>query len=354
MNKIKKFVTIGELKPGMVLAEDVVWDETVLISSGVVVSDSIIDRLKERVLFGTVAVYEEIVINDETAAEAKGKTVEDVEICFNQFAVDIEKVFNSVYSDGIRDIDEIRNYSKKIQDELNNARSVIKSVVLYGSGTDTIYRHSVNVAALSYMLGKWIGLEERKANLLTYAGILHDFGKTKIDKEILNKPSKLTSREFEHIKNHPVTAYNFVKKIPNLDSSVSFGVLMHHERLDGSGYPLKMKAEKIHDFAKIIAIADTFDAVNSNRFHKRSKGPFEALEIIQKESLGKLDYQYCKIFLEHIINYYMGEQVRLNTDKICKIVQVNPADLSRPLLFDGNDFIDLKYEKDLIVEELIL
>jgi len=94
--------------------------------------------------------------------------------------------------------------------------------------------------------------------------------------------------------------------------------------------------------------------VNSNRNHKKKRGPFEALEVIQKESLGKLDYEYCKTFLEHIVNYYMGENVLLNNNKICKIVQVNPNDLSKPLLFDGEEFIDLKNHSDLKIINLAL
>ncbi len=354
VSKVKSYVTISELVPSMILAEDVIFDGVTLVSSDVTVTQNIIEKLKERMLYGKVAVYIEKNEESETQSIPKEKSVAEIEETFNSYAVDIEKVFDLEYSNGMNDIEEVRKFAKNIQDELNSPRAVVKNIVLYGSGTDTIYRHSVNVAALSHVLGKWLGLDERKTNLLTYAGILHDFGKTKIDKIILDKPSMLTSKEFEAIKNHPVIGYNYVKKIPNLDSSVALGVLMHHERLDGKGYPLMVKEEKIPDFAKIIAIADIFDAVNSNRFHKHSKGPFEALEIIQKESLGKLDYQYCKVFLEHIVNYYMGEQVRLNTDKICKIVQVNINDLNRPLLFDGNDFIDLKYEKDLVVEELIV
>jgi len=259
-----------------------------------------------------------------------------------------------MYNEGICDIEGIRSFSKQIQGELKSTSAVIKNIVLYGSGNDVIYRHSVNVAALSSILGRWIGLDENTINLLTYSAILHDYGKTKVDKDILNKVNPLTKNEIKEIKGHPVIGYNEIKKVQFLDNSVGYGVLMHHERLDGSGYPLGIKEDKIHPFAKIIAIADVFDAVNSNRVHKKSRGPFEALEIIQKESLGKLDYKYCKIFLEHIVNYYMGESVLLNTNKVCKIVQININDISRPLLFDGSVFIDLKQEKELYVEELVL
>jgi HD-GYP domain-containing protein (c-di-GMP phosphodiesterase class II) len=209
---------------------------------------------------------------------------------------------------------------------MDSTGAIIKNVVLYGSGHDSIYRHSVNVAALSSILGAWLGLDEDKVNLLTYSAILHDYGKTRIDEKVLNKAGTLTREELKLIKKHPIFGYEDMRKIQYLDSLVSNGVLMHHERLDGTGYPFGIKGDKIPSFARIIAIADVFDAVNSNRTYKMSKGPFEVLEIIQKESLGKLDYEYCQVFLNHIINYYMGE----------------------------SSFIDLKKEKSLFVEELVI
>src|SRR5471030_418447 len=124
---------------------------------------------------------------------------------------------------------------------------------------------------------------------------------------------------------------------------------MHHERLDGSGYPLGLKGNEIHDFAKIIAIADVFDAINSNRGYKRKKLPFEALQIVKTESLGKLDYEYVKVFLEHIVNYYTGEEVLLNTNEKCKIIQMNINNLERPLILKDENFMDLEKEKDLYI-----
>jgi HD-GYP domain-containing protein (c-di-GMP phosphodiesterase class II) len=266
----------------------------------------------------------------------------------------VEKILENMDSLRVSGIEEVRRFAAKIQAELQSASSVIKNIVLYGSGSDTIYRHGVNVTALSTILGKWVGLNGAQLNLLTYAAILHDFGKIKVDKRILDKPGALTTKEFNEIKAHPTIGYNYIKEIPFLDKAVSYGVLMHHERTDGSGYPLGLKEDKIHQFAKIIAIADVFDAVNSNRVYKKSKGPFEALEIIKKESLGKLDYEYCNIFLNHVVNYYMGENVMLNTKKICKIIQVDVNNLARPFLLDDTGFIDLKQRKDLVIEKLVL
>lgn len=129
---------------------------------------------------------------------------------------------------------------------------------------------------------------------------------------------------------------------------------MHHEREDGSGYPLGLKGDKIHSFGKIIAIADVFDAINSNRGYKRKKAPFEALQIVKNESLGKLNYEYVKVFLEHIVNYYLGEEVLLNNGERCKIIQMNINNLEKPLVLKNGEFIDLDKQKEYYIKEMLL
>ncbi|WP_163195051.1 HD-GYP domain-containing protein [Clostridium thermarum] len=355
MTEKKKKLYVYDLVPGMVVANDIKSNGKVLIGKGVTVTEYAIKKLKEHYIFNKIEVYyEEDDEETENSEREKTKTVEQIEERFNELTFDVEKVLENVDNLRISGIDEVRRFAAKIQGELKSTSSVVKNIVLYGSGSDTIYRHGVNVTALSTILGKWIGLSGSQLNLLTYAAILHDIGKTKIDKNILDKPDRLTSKEYNEVKMHPTIGYNLIKEVPFLDISVCYGVLMHHERCDGSGYPLGLTGDKIHQFAKIIAIADVFDAVNSDRGYKKSKGPFEALEIIKKESLGRLDYEYCNVFLNHVVNYYMGENVMLNTKKICKIIQVDVNDLARPLLLDDTGFIDLKQHKDLVVEKLVL
>lgn len=354
MGKVKVSINMNELRVGMVLAQEIRTDNnTVLVGEGIVVNDSIINSLKKKLFFGKVSIYTQEKYEKNNSIEIKKKTAEDIDKDFSEFTFNAEAIFDNMYSAGTPGLNEVRNFAKKIQGELESANAIVKNIVLYGSGTDSVYRHSVNVAALSSLLAAWIGFDEKDISLLTYSAILHDIGKIKISPEVLNKTNSLTVSEFEKIKKHPIIGYDLVKEIAYLGKSVSYGVLMHHERVDGSGYPLGIKGEKIHQFAKVIAIVDVFDAINSNRIYKKRKAPFEALELIQKESLGKLDYEYSKIFLQRIVNYYIGEEVLLNTQKICKIVQVDINDISRPLLFDGSEFIDLKREKDLSIESLV-
>lgn len=344
---------VNDLEPGMIIAQNITSNNSILVAKGVEVTEKIINKLKEFYFESALSVYDLNDIEQDTRQNDE-KTMKQVQVSVKNFSQHMENMFEHIKCDGRTDINGIRNFSKQIMDELNSPRTIIKSIVLEGSGEDCIFKHSVNVAALSLLLGKWIGYDKTKLNLLVYSAILHDFGKSKIDKKILYKPTKLTDKEFQEIKNHPVTAYNLVKNMHILSASVGCGILMHHERIDGSGYPLGLKGDKINDFAKIIAIADTFDAVNSNRIHRKSTGPFDALEIIQKDSLGKLDYNYSKIFIQHIINYYIGENVLLNNNEICKIIQIDTNNLSSPLLLSNDRFIDLKKNRDLTVKSLFI
>lgn len=348
----KKLLQLNELKPGMILASDIIFENKVLLGKNMPITESSLTQLKRNYIVDKVEVYLED--NSVEPLHFKIKPIEEVENTFNEFSSNLEEIFDKISHLKVNEIDEIRVFSKKIQEEFNSTGIVIRNIIFYGSGKNNIYRHSVNVAAISFILGKWLGLNEREINLLTYSAVLHDFGKMKLDKEILNKETELTSEEYKIFKTHPVIGYNFVKEIPYLDSSVSKGILMHHERINGSGYPLGIKGDKIHKFAKIIAIADLFDRVNSNTYSKKINGPFEALKVIQEESFEKFDHAYCSMFLNHVINYFMGENVMLNNKHRCKVIQVHINDLTKPLLLGENGFLDLKKEKDLYVKKLVI
>ncbi len=351
VNRRKVFLTVNELKPKMAIAEEIKSNGLVLLNEGTELTEAMINKLREIYFYSRVAVYS----NQEEVLEFyKNKTVEEIEKSFSDLSIDVKEILSNIEATIKTNFQEIEEFTRKIKDELRSTRSVIKNIVLVGSGEDAIYRHSVNVTALSAVLGKWLGFSERDINLLSHAAILHDFGKTKISSKILDKVTPLTEEDWRKIKSHPSLVYKYLKAVPSLDASILYGVLMHHERFDGSGYPLGIKEDRIHPFAKIIAIADTFDAINSNRIYRKSQGPFEALETLEKESLGKLDYVYCKVFIEHVINFLMGESVLLNTNKICTVIGVDANDISRPLLFDGTDFIDLKQRKDIYIKKLII
>ncbi|AJA46641.1 HD-GYP domain-containing protein [Clostridium pasteurianum DSM 525 = ATCC 6013] len=347
MENNKKTIKVKDLKEGMILVNPIKYDNIVLVEKGIPLTNKLIEKLREKYIYSHIEIYYEL-------EEYTQKDLIKIEEDFIKLTFNLEKLFSKANKLDSIDMEDIRSFSAKIKESLYFTDSIIKNIVLYGSGKDSIYRHGVNVAALSLILGKWIGLDDKQLNLLTYASILHDFGKTKIDNSIINKVDKLTLNEINKLRTHPIIGYQLINKINFLDKSVANSILMHHEREDGSGYPLRLKADKIHPFAKIIAIADTFDAINSNRAYRSRKKPFEALQIIKEDSIGKLDYNYCTIFLNHMINYYMGENVLLSDDRVCKIIQIHKNDFLRPLLLSEDGFIDLKDNKDLYVKQLFL
>lgn len=348
----KKILPINELQPGMISSMDIYLEGKILIAKGVAISESMINTLKIKYIIDSVEVY--LDSNSNEALNLKIKTVKELQDTFNEFSSNLENIFTNISTLKESKLNEIRTFSQKIQSEFNSTGLIIKNIAFYGSGNDPIYRHSINVAAISFILGKWLGLNEKELSLLTYSAILHDFGKIEISKDILEKKGPLTPEEYENFKTHPVISYHFVSDIPNIDASVSRAILMHHERMDGSGYPLHVKGDKISKFSRILAIADLFDEVNSNRYSHEIRGPLDALKVIQELSITKLDSNYCTMFLNHIVNYYMGENAILNDKRSCKIIQVHMNDLTKPILLDDNGFLDLKKEKDLYVKNLII
>lgn len=348
----KNLVPINELQVGMVSSMDINFEGTILLAKDFPITEAIIDKLKKTYIISSVEVY----LDDEidNPLTPKMQEVKKLENTLNNFSSNLKSIFDSLSSSKTPKLDDIRTFTLKVKNEFTSTGIVIKNIIFYGSKNDSIYRHSLNVAAISFMLGKWLNLDSSDLTLLMYASILHDFGKIRISKDILDKKGNLTINESEVFKSHPVIGYHFVKQIPYISSSVSYAVLLHHERMDGSGYPLHIKQDKIPSFAKIIAIADLFDEVSSNRYSSEVRGPLEALKAIKDESLMKLDCNYCDVFLTHMINYYIGEHVVLSNKHSCKIIKINMNDLSKPLLMDDNEFLDLKNEKDLYIEKLVI
>ena len=217
-------------------------------------------------------------------------------------------------------------------DMLHNMRQV----------NDSTYAHSLNVAIISRIIGKWLHFSNEELDTLTLAGLLHDIGKTKIPDEVLNKDGKLTDEEFQMIRNHPKYGYDILKSQP-LNSHIKKAALMHHERCDGSGYPMGLTMEEIDDYALIIAIADVYDAMTAARSYRAPLCPFEVIAEFEKDGLQKYKPKYILTFLENIANAYQNNRVMLSDGTSARIVLLNHRRLSKPLVqLDDGPCIDLE------------
>lgn len=215
---------------------------------------------------------------------------------------------------------------------------------------DLTYIHSLNVAILCHEFANWMHMPEEEQDILTLAGLLHDVGKMGIPGKIIKKAGSLTEEEYEQIKQHPQKGYDFLKKHP-LDERIMNVALMHHERCDGSGYPKGLKADDIDDFAKIVAIADYYDALTSARVYREPHCPFEVFRMLQQER-EKFDPTYLAVFMEGVGSFYIGCEVVLSNQKRARIVDTNPTDQSNPIVKMDGLIVNLAMAPDIDVKEI--
>jgi HD-GYP domain-containing protein (c-di-GMP phosphodiesterase class II) len=199
---------------------------------------------------------------------------------------------------------------------------------------------------MSIIIAKWMSLSDEEVDEIVSAGLLHDIGKTKISEDLLSKPGKLTNEEFEEIKKHTLLGYMMLGKVKDATGNIKCSVLMHHEKIDGSGYPTGATDDEIPLFPKIIAVADIYDAMTSNRSYRNKMCPFEVIKNLEMQTFGKLDTKVLTIFLKNIANSYLGDFVELNTGEICQIVFINPNRVWQPIVKFDDEFIDLSRDKD--------
>ena len=234
---------------------------------------------------------------------------------------------------------------------LNSAMSLItpgQTVIQYfdmlhnlRSSDDSVYSHSLNVAMISRILGKWLKWSSSDLDSLVLAGLLHDIGKITIPSEILNKEGKLTDEEFEMIRWHPRAGYDLIRDL-KIDSRIKKATLQHHERCDGSGYPMKADEIMLDDFSMIVAIADVYDAMTAARKYRAPLCPFQVIREFERDGYHKYRTEYLLTFLRQIASTYQNNRVILNDGQAAKIILLNQNSLSEPLVqLDDGSCIDL-------------
>lgn len=219
---------------------------------------------------------------------------------------------------------------------------------------DYLVHNSILVAMTSYQLAKWHGLPAKDWMPVALAGLLHDIGNAKVDEAILEKKGKLTHVEQEEMRTHTVHGYQMLKNVAGLNEGVKLCSLQHHEREDGSGYPLGVKGDKIHLYAKIISVADIYHAMTSPRFYKKPSSPYLVLEQLHAESFGKLDPTLVQTFIGKVTQFHTGTLVRLSDGRIGSIVFSDRNNPTRPWVNVNGTIINLTLERSLSIQNVIL
>lgn len=251
-------------------------------------------------------------------------------------------------------IDECIFVANAIVDEIRECESIVIETMRISSYDNYTYTHSINVDIYSVILGIALGMPDDELKKLSQAALLHDIGKTCLPVELLNKPGKLTPEEYEEVQKHSRYGYNLLKNNPDISSVTRNAILSHHENEDGTGYPRNLPAEKIHKFAKIIHIADVYDALTTKRVYKDAMNPADALEYLMSQAECLFNKDMVATFMQYIAPYPLGVTVELSNGKQAVVVQTNREMLSRPKvrLFDGT-IIDLMDQLDITIVKML-
>lgn len=331
-------------------------NDRILLFQGQVVTEQFLKRLKERALETVVAeVVEEVreeAAKEDVSFETKAKTLARLEDTMEALAsgrsVSLEPLEASVSS---------------ILEEIRAHEELVIPIVQLKRHDDYTFTHSLNVAIVSLFIGTFMGLTQEELTRLGLGALLHDLGKLKVPQELLRKPASLTEAERRIIERHPVAAKLLLDE-QGVEDPVKLTAFEHHERLDGSGYPLHLSSSGIHLFARIVAVADVYEALTSQRPYRRALPLPEVVEYLMGNAGYRLDGEVVRTFISRLSPYQVGDVVRLCDGREAVVSRLNPLLPFRPYVQvrtpDGKgefvtEEIDLAKSLTLtIVEEIAL
>lgn len=203
------------------------------------------------------------------------------------------------------------------------------------------YSHMVNTAFYSMLIAKWLGLGEREIKKALQSGFLHDIGKSRIPGAILNKRGPLTDSEFHVIQKHPVYGYFILQDSRYLEFDIKRAVLLHHERVNRSGYPFNIANDGIGLFARIVSVADVYDAITTDRVYKNRQSPFSAFRMFLGEGHDQFDRLICQAFVSKMTANFIGSEVSLSNGQQGTIVYISPADLLSAVVQVGSSYYNV-------------
>lgn len=271
---------------------------------------------------------------------------------YNKCTEIVQKLLTQISNENVVDYEAFKSVKNQMQESFKDNYKIIGCINLFKYADSYTYTHSINVALLSMLIGKWMKYGDNMIESLLIAGLLHDIGKMRIHSSILNKPDKLTEFEFEEIKKHPAYSYELLQNNKSISFDIKIGILMHHEKMDGSGYPYGVYSENINHIAKVLAVADIYDAMLSERPYQKKHSPFDVMQLMQEGVFGKLDTKILLTFLTNIATYYIGTYVQLSNGEIGEVVAINPACVYRPIIRVKNNYIDLYTNHSINIIEL--
>ncbi len=332
------FLPTNQLTAGMVISRDIrLYDyedyTTVLLRKGEALTENYIKRL---LACGFAGAYINDGVDDDAAIE--GSIDEELRMKavagIKQLYVNFKGTSDAVV---VKQIDSIGVITENLIRDISSNSQFMANIINLKMYDDYTYHHSLSVAVLAIAMGITMAFDANTLYELGLCAMLHDIGKLDVPLDIINKPAKLTAQEYDIIKLHPVYGANYFKGKNMIPPSTYDGILSHHEKLDGTGYPYGVSGSNIPLFGRMLIIADVYDALTSNRPYRRPNMPSEAIEYIMGGVGTFFDDELVRVFLKKVAPYPVGTCVRLSNGIVGVVMKNHESQPLRPVVRNIED-----------------
>ncbi|MDQ0216601.1 HD-GYP domain-containing protein (c-di-GMP phosphodiesterase class II) [Oikeobacillus pervagus] len=358
-------VKVNGLQPGYILKEDVMGlTPYPLVQKNTILTDVHLEVLNafqiDSILVEPLTIEGNMVkIEQENSEEQKQTQSPVIDEFLNLYIQSIEAYGREFqrWKSGIGvDMAKMRQIILPLLRALSLHTDKLYTLHHYSTKENYLFHHAVATAVISGEIARTLKYDKGLVIQTALAGLLSDCGMAKLNGAILDQNRALTEYEYKKVKNHTLYSYNMVKDESLLKPIAKLAIFQHHERLDGSGYPLQEKGKRIHQISQIVGIADTYHAMTSERLYRKKQAPFKVLEIIQQDFFGKFELQVVKALLSTFANLRTGSIVKLSNKQKGSIIFTKNQSPTRPLvkIEETNEIIDLEKNRGLYIEEVMM
>lgn len=319
-----RLVSLSMITPEMVLAKAIYYNDCLILRKGQTDLERFTNSLKNM---GIEYVYVE---------DSKSDGIEIPDAISEETRVSCKKILRKTLEDfenkTIVDLSEMGGTINNIIDEILSKPDILVSLNDISAADEYTFSHSVSTTVYSLLIAKQLGYNKTMMERLAAGSMLHDMGKIFLDKKILNKDGKLTPEEFEQVKLHTTLGYEALKKCVSLTELSRIIALYHHERMDGSGYPTGTPAGELHELTRIVAIADVYDALVTDRVYRKRWSSNHAVNHLIEHAETKYDLNLVSVLIKQIAIYPNGSMVRLSNNAVGIVKEQNKNFPLRPIV----------------------
>lgn len=280
----------------------------------------------------------------------------DFETLYYDAITQFKKEFGNWQAGAKIDITKVRGMIIPLIEKVLENRTYIFDLNSYSNPKEYLYHHCIATGLIASIIAKKLGYERGLTIQLAIGGMLADSGMSKVSPRIRDKQSALTEIEFAEVRKHPYFSYLLVKDLPAIKEIMKVAIYQHHERLNGSGYPKGERMGSISTFAQIIAVADVFHAMTSERLYRLKQSPFKVIEMIKEEEFGKFDVQVVQALVDLVVDLPIGTRIELSNLELGEVMFINKYAPTRPLvkITKTGEILDLSTNRNFYISRVIM